>query len=92
MRRFKDILAVLEPGDNTSAPLARARLLAEGNGRADAVQIDTPATGTLRRADLAGMCIGNTADAVSTHLGASALAAKPEGFISPVTLAEDSTP
>lgn len=42
--------------------------------------------GTVARAGIAGLLIGNTAEAVLEQLNCSVLAVKPEGFVSPVTL------
>ena len=43
--------------------------------------------GTLGRAGLRGLFMGNTAETVLQHIDASVLAVKPEGFVSPVKLA-----
>jgi universal stress protein E len=42
--------------------------------------------GTLGRAGLRGLFMGNTAETVLQHIDASVLAVKPEGFVSPVQL------
>jgi nucleotide-binding universal stress UspA family protein len=50
-------------------------------------QIDLIVMGTVARAGLAGYFIGNTAETVVQHATCSVLTVKPEGFVSPVTLA-----
>ncbi|MEO1551332.1 MAG: universal stress protein [Pseudomonadota bacterium] len=53
--------------------------------------IDTLVMGTLGRTGLTGMFIGNTAETVLSRVTCSVLAVKPDGFISPVTVEEDSS-
>lgn len=47
---------------------------------------DLVVMGTVARTGVAGLFIGNTAEAVLEQLHCSVLAVKPEGFVSPVTL------
>ena len=49
-------------------------------------RIDTLIMGTLGRAGLQGLFIGNTAEAIITRVECSVLAVKPANFVSPVTL------
>jgi len=42
--------------------------------------------GTVNRAGIAGLLIGNTAEKVLRQVDCSTLAVKPEGFITPVLL------
>jgi nucleotide-binding universal stress UspA family protein len=50
------------------------------------LQADLVVMGTLGRTGIAGLIIGNTAEAVLEQLQCAVLAVKPHGFISPVTL------
>lgn len=52
--------------------------------------IELVVMGTLARAGIAGMFIGNTAERVLRRLPCSVLAVKPDGFVSPVQLADAS--
>lgn len=49
---------------------------------------DLVVMGTVARTGIAGLFIGNTAEAILEQLRCSVLAIKPVGFVSPVTLAE----
>ncbi len=69
-------LAAALPSGDTVVP----KLAAEA-------QIDLIVMGTVARAGLAGYFIGNTAETVVQHATCSVLTVKPEGFVSPVTLA-----
>lgn len=51
--------------------------------------IDLIIMGTLARAGIPGLFIGNTAEKILHRVNCSVLAVKPDGFISPVTLDED---
>jgi universal stress protein E len=48
--------------------------------------IDLVVMGTVARAGIAGMLIGNTAERVLRKLPCSVLTVKPDGFVSPVRL------
>jgi universal stress protein E len=50
------------------------------------LQADLVVMGTLGRSGIAGLIIGNTAEAVLEQLQCAVLAVKPSGFVSPVTL------
>lgn len=52
---------------------------------AEDVQADLVVMGTIARTGIAGIIIGNTAEAVLSQLRCSVLAIKPEGFISPIS-------
>ena len=52
------------------------------------IHADLVVMGTVARAGIAGLLIGNTAEAVLEQLQCSVLAVKPSGFVSPVTLPE----
>lgn len=62
-------------------PASRAVPDAAGNLRADLVVM-----GTLGRSGIAGLFIGNTAEAILEQLQCSVLALKPPGFVTPVTV------
>lgn len=49
-------------------------------------KIDLVVMGTLARAGVEGLLIGNTAEKILSKIDCSVLAMKPEGFVSPVTL------
>ena len=51
-----------------------------------AERIDLVVMGTVARAGIAGMLIGNTAERVLRKLPCSVLTVKPDGFVSPVRL------
>lgn len=53
-------------------------------------QVDTVIMGTLGRSGLAGIFMGNTAENILTQINCSVLALKPEGFVSPVTVYQES--
>lgn len=53
------------------------------------IHADLVVMGTVARTGIAGLLIGNTAEAVLEQLQCSVLAVKPSGFVSPVTLPED---
>lgn len=56
---------------------------------AASVDADLVVMGTLGRAGIAGLFIGNTAEAVLEQLQCSVLALKPPGFVTPVQVDED---
>ncbi|UZE96145.1 universal stress protein [Alkalimarinus alittae] len=51
---------------------------------ADSLEADLVVMGTVARTGVAGLLIGNTAEAVLPQLRCSVLAIKPNGFVSPV--------
>lgn len=53
------------------------------------IKADLVVMGTVARTGIAGLLIGNTAEAVLEQLQCSVLAVKPSGFVSPVTLPEE---
>lgn len=53
---------------------------------AEELNADLVVMGTLARTGIAGLIIGNTAEAILQQLRCSVLAVKPPGFVSPVTL------
>ncbi|MBW3599989.1 MAG: universal stress protein [Planctomycetes bacterium] len=48
--------------------------------------IDLLVLGTVGRSGMSGLLMGNTAEAVLSHIQCAVLAVKPEGFVSPITL------
>ncbi len=52
--------------------------------------VDTLVMGTVGRTGISGLFIGNTAETVLNRVDCSVLAVKPRGFVSPVTLEDDS--
>jgi universal stress protein E len=52
------------------------------------LQADLVVMGTVARTGIAGLLIGNTAEAILEQLQCSVLAVKPPGFVSPVKLSE----
>ncbi len=54
--------------------------------------IDLIVVGTISRTGIPGRLMGNTAERLLDRVECSILAIKPEGYVSPVTLAEKSTP
>lgn len=56
---------------------------------AETERVDTLVLGTLGRAGLQGLFIGNAAETVLNRVSCSVLAVKPEGFMSPVTLDDE---
>lgn len=52
------------------------------------LQLDLVVMGTVGRAGIPGLIIGNTAETLLSRLQCALLAIKPEGFVSPVTLAQ----
>jgi nucleotide-binding universal stress UspA family protein len=55
-------------------------------------RIDLIVMGTVARAGIGGLLIGNTAETILQRADCSVLAAKPEGFVSPVELDTGSSP
>jgi len=55
---------------------------------AEQLKADLVVMGTLARTGIAGLIIGNTAEAILQQLRCSVLAVKPPGFVSPVTLSD----
>jgi universal stress protein E len=53
---------------------------------AEALDVDLIVMGTLARAGIAGILIGNTAETILNRIDCSVLAVKPGGFATPVTL------
>ena len=53
---------------------------------AEELQVELIVMGTIRRAGIAGILIGNTAETILNRIDCSVLAIKPEGFVTPVTL------
>jgi nucleotide-binding universal stress UspA family protein len=49
-------------------------------------EVDLVVMGTVCRTGIAGLLIGNTAELVLQQVNCSALAVKPDGFVSPITL------
>jgi len=47
--------------------------------------VDLIVMGTLARAGVEGLLIGNTAEKILSRIDCSVLALKPEGFVSPIT-------
>jgi nucleotide-binding universal stress UspA family protein len=83
---FDEFVAGLEPGGQ-----AYDTALMKGNPQ-DAIprycrrkDIDLVVMGTVARAGLVGMIMGNTAERVLEQLKCSVLALKPRGFMSPIT-------
>ena len=52
--------------------------------------VDLIVMGTVGRTGISGLIIGNTAEAILNQVRCSVMAVKPPGFVSPVTLEEDS--
>mgnify|MGYP000314302148 FL=1 len=51
------------------------------------LKADLVVMGTVARTGISGLLMGNTAEMILTQIDCSVLAAKPRGFVSPVTLA-----
>ncbi len=104
MNRFKNILLVCDPEGNDEVTVSLGVSLAERN-HSDLTLIsvledptpelvrregiDLLVMGTVCRTGVAGFFIGNTAETVLAQVDCSVLSVKPEGFLSPVTLADD---
>lgn len=79
-------------GDETYDYLAPSFHLYQGTAAtvipelAQKVDADLVVMGTVARTGIAGLLIGNTAEAILEQLQCSVLAVKPTGFVSPVTL------
>ncbi|AKH20364.1 universal stress protein [Sedimenticola thiotaurini] len=56
---------------------------------AEKIDADLVVMGTVARTGIAGLLIGNTAEAILEQLQCSVLAIKPSGFVSPVTLPKE---
>lgn len=52
------------------------------------LEADMVVMGSVARTGISGLLMGNTAEMILTHIDCSVLAAKPNGFVSPVTLAD----
>jgi len=52
---------------------------------AEKKKVDLIVMGTLARAGVEGLLIGNTAEKILSRIDCSVLALKPEGFVSPIT-------
>ena len=52
----------------------------------DTEQIDLVVMGSVARSGVAGLLVGNTAEAILEQLSCSVLTVKPDGFVSPVQL------
>ena len=50
------------------------------------LRADLVVMGTVARTGISGLLMGNTAEMILTQIDCSVLAAKPRGFVSPVTL------
>lgn len=55
---------------------------------AEELEVELVVMGTVARTGLPGFLMGNTAESILNQLNCSVLAIKPEGFITPVTLAD----
>lgn len=55
---------------------------------AKAAQIDLIVMGTVGRTGIPGLLIGNSAESILQRVGCSVLAVKPDGFVSPVKVAD----
>ena len=55
---------------------------------ADRLKPDLVVMGTISRAGIAGLAVGNTAERILSHLDCSLLTVKPGDFVCPVQLAE----
>jgi nucleotide-binding universal stress UspA family protein len=89
-RRTRRLEALIdaEVGPEAGAEVHVARAdPADGIGTvADSVGADVVVMGTLSRAGVRGLLIGNTAETVLGRLDCSVLTVKPEGFHTPVSL------
>ena len=56
------------------------------------LQADLVVMGTVARTGIAGLLIGNTAEAILEQVQCSVLAVKPPGFVSPVKLPDGGRP
>jgi nucleotide-binding universal stress UspA family protein len=52
---------------------------------AESLAVDLVVMGTVARTGVAGLFIGNTAEAILEQMECSVLAVKPEGFVTPVS-------
>jgi nucleotide-binding universal stress UspA family protein len=78
--------AEVDPAARANVHLVRAEA-AEGVGSvARSVHADVVVMGTLSRAGVGGLLIGNTAETVLNRLDCSVLTVKPEGFETPVSI------
>jgi nucleotide-binding universal stress UspA family protein len=78
---LKDIICRRHLPRNEDAPKAIVKL-------AKSEAIDLLVMGTVCRTGIAGFIIGNTAEKVLSEVNCSVLTVKPEGFVTPVTLAD----
>ncbi|HNZ64378.1 MAG TPA: universal stress protein [Smithella sp.] len=81
-------------GDDVYQELSPSLHLPQGDAQkmipamAASLQADLVVMGTIARTGVAGLIIGNTAEAVLDQLECSVLAVKPPGFVTPVKLEE----
>lgn len=78
---LKDIICRRHLPRNENVPKAIVKL-------AKSEAIDLLVMGTVCRTGIAGFIIGNTAEKVLSEVNCSVLTVKPEGFVTPVTLAD----
>lgn len=77
-----DAVRFLEPNKHVIKGEARKEIPA----LAKSIEADLVVMGTVARSGVAGLFIGNTAEAILEQIDCSVLAVKPEGFVTPVTL------
>ena len=94
--RVTDSLAQLmeshpEASDCTNIHVLRGSAATVIQSAVERFRADLLVMGTVCRTGVAGFLIGNTAESVLSELSCSVLALKPEGFVSPISLADDDT-
>ena len=80
MKRFKNILCVVDTRTSCKHALQRTFKLAENN------QAHMIVMGTVGRTVFPGLIMGNTAETILNDIDCSVLAIKPPDFETPVTL------
>ena len=71
---------------NPKKHLVKGQARQEISALAESLAVDLVVMGTVARTGVAGLFIGNTAEAILEQVGCSVLAVKPEGFETPVSL------
>lgn len=84
-RRLQELVdAEAVPGSDANLHLVKAEAAQGIQDVAREVRADVVVMGTVSRAGVRGLLIGNTAETVLSHLDCSVMTVKPEGFQSPV--------
>lgn len=86
MKRFSDIVFVASSGADDSAAFSQGAASYVVPALANDLGVELVVMGTVGRAGIPGLLIGNTAEDILGQIDCSDLTVKPAAFVSPVAL------